>query len=90
MGYSPPRHSNTRRTFQPPAEATLLRLGLEPNRASGGIRSQPKLRLGLEPMGSTRTHCLFLEITHLVSGLNEAQVLYISAQKEFSERQSDR
>ena len=30
------------------------------------------------------------EITHLVSGLNEAQVLDVSSQKEFSERQSDR
>ena len=27
---------------------------------------------------------------HLVSGLNEAQVLDVSLQKEFSERQSDR
>ncbi|KAJ8798757.1 hypothetical protein J1605_016560 [Eschrichtius robustus] len=36
-----------------------------------------------------RTHCLLTEITHLVSGLNEAQVLDVSSQKEFSERQSD-
>ena len=43
-----------------------------------------QFRLGLG------THCLLIEITHLVSGLNEAQVLYVSAQKEFSERQSDR
>ena len=35
-------------------------------------------------------HCLFIEITHLVSGLTEDQVLYASAQKKFSERQSDR
>ena len=46
---------------------------------------------GFEPMGkdsnSARTHCLFIEITYLVSGLNEAQVLYVSWQKVFSERQ---
>ena len=30
------------------------------------------------------------EITHLVSGLSEAQVLNVSSQKESSERQSDR
>ena len=33
---------------------------------------------------------LLAEITHLVSGLNEAQVLDVSSHKEFSERQSDR
>ena len=27
-----------------------------------------------------------IEITHLVSGLNEVQVLYVSSQKEFIER----
>ena len=37
-----------------------------------------------------KTHSLPTEITHLVSGLNEAQVLDVSWQKEFSERQSDR
>ena len=37
-----------------------------------------------------KTHSLPTEITHLVSGLNEAQVLDVSSQKEFSERQSDR
>ena len=31
-----------------------------------------------------------IEITHLVSGPNEAQVLDVLSQKEFSERQSDR
>ena len=30
------------------------------------------------------------ENTQLVSGLNEAQILYVSVQKEFRERQSDR
>ena len=38
----------------------------------------------------TWTHGLFIEITHLVSGLNEARVLDVSSQKELSERQSDR
>ena len=36
------------------------------------------------------THGLLIEIRHLVSGLNETQVLNVSLQKEFSERQSDR
>ena len=35
------------------------------------------------------THGLLIEIRHLVSGLNETQVLNVSLQKEFSERQSD-
>ena len=58
------------------------------------------LRLGLEPMGwdvnpaktqtGTRTHGLLIEITHLVSGLNEAQVLDVSSQEGFSERKSDK
>ena len=52
------------------------------------------LRLGLEPTcwGSNlaKTHGLPTEITHLLSGLNEAQILDVSSQKEFSERQSDR
>ena len=30
------------------------------------------------------------ETAQLISGLNEAQVLYVLAQKEFSKRQSDR
>ena len=42
------------------------------------------------PPGKPPTHGLLTEITHLVSGLNEAQVLDVSSQKEFSERQSDR
>ena len=36
------------------------------------------------------THSLFIRITHLVCGLSEAQVLCVSAQKEFSKRQSER
>ena len=39
-------------------------------------------QIGLEPQSS--------EVTYLVSGLNEAQVLDVSSQTEFSERQSDR
>ena len=38
----------------------------------------------------TRTRGLSTEITQLVSGLNEAQVLDVPSQKEFNERQSDR
>ncbi|XP_073650741.1 uncharacterized protein [Tursiops truncatus] len=41
------------------------------------------LRMGLE-------HSLPTETAQLVAGLNEAQVLYGSAQKEFSKTQSDR
>ena len=37
-----------------------------------------------------KTHSLPTEITHLVSGLHESQVLDVSSQKEFSERQSNR
>ena len=36
-----------------------------------------------------KTHSFPTEITHLVSVVNEAQVLDVSSQKEFSERQSD-
>ena len=39
-------------------------------------------------LNPAKTHHLTTEITHLVSGL-EAQVLDVSSQKEFSERQSD-
>ena len=44
-----------------------------------------KLRWGLE-------HSLLTEVTHthLVSGLNEAQVPDVSSQKEFSGKQTDR
>ena len=28
-----------------------------------------------------QTHCILIEIAHLVSGLNEVQVLYVSLQK---------
>ena len=52
------------------------------------------LRLGLEPTrwdsNPAKTHGLLIEITHLFSGLNEVQVLDVSSQKKFSERQSDR
>ena len=41
-------------------------------------------------LNPAKTHSLPTEITHLVSGLNEAQVLDVSSQKEFGERQSDR
>ena len=38
-----------------------------------------QLRLGLEPT-------VLIEIIYSVSGLSEAQILYVSAQKEFSKR----
>ena len=41
-------------------------------------------------MNLAKIHGLLTEITYLVSGLNEAQVLDVLSQKEFSERQSDR
>ena len=53
-----------------------------------GTQTQPKPSLGVEPMG------LGLKPSqnpwYLVSGANEAQILDVSSQKEFSERQSDR
>ena len=53
-----------------------------------------QLRLGLEPMGLGLEHSqnpvFQLRSQHLVSGPNEAQVLDVSSQKEFSARQSDR
>ena len=44
----------------------------------------------LHTSDGTQIHIFPIETTQLVSGLNEAQVLYVLAQKEFSERQSDR
>ena len=41
-------------------------------------------------LNPAKTDSLPTDITHLVSGLNEAQVLDVSSQKEFSERQSVR
>ena len=68
-----------------------LRLGLE--------HLQPGFNPGQNPdsdsnprsrdLNPATTNSLPNEITHLVSGLNEAQVLDISLQKEFSEKQSD-
>ena len=40
-------------------------------------------------LNSTKTRGLPTEITHVVSGLNEAQVLDVSLQKKISESQSD-
>ena len=55
--------------------------------------TQPKPSLGLNPhvwdLNPAKIHGLPTEITHLVSGPNEAQV-FVSLQEEFSERQSDR
>ena len=41
-------------------------------------------------MAGIRTYVLLIEIVDLVLGPNEAQVLDVSSQKEFSERQNDR
>ena len=43
----------------------------------------------VETQVRTWTYCLFIRITHLVSGLTEAWVLCVSGQKEFSEKQSE-
>ena len=66
-------------------EAVHLRLGLEP--------MLPGLELSQNPdcdLNPAKTHSLPTDITHLVLGLKETQVLDVSLQKEFSERQSDR
>ena len=51
-------------------ETVELRLGLEPTRWDS---NPAKTHIG------TLTHGLLTEITHLVSGLNEAQVLDVSS-----------
>ena len=43
-----------------------------------------------QALNPATSHGLPTEITHLVSGLNETQVLDVTTQKEFNERQSDR
>ena len=58
-----------------------------------GLEASLNADWDLNPRGQdlnpAKTHSLPTEVTHLVSGLNEAQVLDVSSQKEFSERQSD-
>ena len=70
--------------FPDDSETFYLRLGLEPT----CLGLQPKPSFKLEPT------CLELEPGqnpwYLISGPNKAQVLDVSLQKEFSERQSDR
>lgn len=51
-----------------------------------GTLTQPTFRLDLKPFYLF----ILIKITHLVLGLTEVQVLYVSVQKVFSERQSDR
>ena len=67
------------------------RLGLEPTRLGLEPSQTPDWDLNPHNWDSdpAQTHSLPTEITHLVSGLNEAQVLDVSSQKEFSEKQSD-
>ena len=47
-------------------------MGLEPSQNRGW---------DLNPGARTRIHCLLIDIAHLVSGLNEAQVLFVSARR---------
>ena len=54
------------------------------------VRLRLDLNLRSWDSNPAKTYSLPSEITHLVSGLNKAQVLDVSSQKEFSERQSDR
>ena len=61
--------------------------------AQPGTHLSPVL-LGLKPSQSPdwvlNPWCLLIKITHLLSGLTAVQVLHVSVQKGFSERQSDR
>ena len=64
---------------------------VEEQGAVGGMLTQnlclSKLTTCLPVNLHTSHHNLPAETTQLISGLNEAQVVYVSAQKEFSERQ---
>ena len=57
-----------------------LRWNLNPQ---AKMKIQPEPRLGIDPT-------VFSLRSHLISGLNDTQVLDVSLQKEFRERQSDR
>ena len=46
-----------------------------------GLKPSQNQGWDLSPWARTRIHCLLIDIAHLVSGLNEAQVLYVSAQR---------
>ena len=83
------------RTWTQPKRPKPIWLGLKPSQNPGwdltqvaGIQTEPKPCLRLEPMW------LGLKPSqnprYLVSGPNETQVLDVSSQKKFSERQSDR
>ena len=52
--------------------------------------ASPTGSTSLFSMSASGTPCLLIKITYLVSGLAESKVLYVSVQKEFSEKQSDR
>ena len=60
------------------------------SRGSSRSRDRTQVSRIREALRETRTHCLLIGIAHLVSGFNEAKVLYVSGQEEFSKRQSDR
>ena len=57
--------------------------GPPPLKPPGHVGSSPNLGFG-QDSNLAKTHRLPTEITHLVAGLNEAQVLDVSSQKEFS------
>ena len=65
------------------SKTVYLKLGLE-------LSQNPDWDLNprSQHLNPAETHGLPTEITHLVSGLNEARALYVSLQKEFRERQS--
>ena len=57
-------------------------------RSKAEVKTAPlKSELNLNPVNTqigTWTHSPIVEIAHLFSGLNEAQLLYVSTQKEFA------
>ena len=66
------------------SKTMYLKLGLELSQ-----NADWDLNLCSQDLNLAQIHGLPNEITHLVSGLNEALVLDVSLQKEFSEKQSD-
>ena len=67
-------------------------VGIEPKNTTNGnpLAVQLKLFMSDWDLNPGKTHGLPTKITHLISGLSEAQVLDVSSQKEFLERQTDR
>ena len=73
-------------------ETIHLRLGVEPMCWDSNLAKTQFGTLNLHDQDSNtaKTQGLPTKTRHLVSGLNEAQVIEVSLQKKFSERQSDR